>query len=432
MFTYSLGSLTQMMAMTNYYPENPEEKASMNLAFTIHLQGKLDIPKLERAIDKLTKEKIMHTYLSVEGNQFLAHEKEYVPFKLETEKAEGSSEEEKKATVKAIAEKKALEPLPIFDADKNQFYFRLYELSEEYHILLMIVHHTFLDFGAVMIAIGHIFSYYNDENYIYEKSDEFSSFMKEELDFMASDGAKAEEKFWAEETANVIQPALVPNMLTENDAPLEEKDVMAAFSRKDLDAIAVRERTSTFNLLMLLVHMAIAKVNDCNDTFLQYAISNRSEVNYRFTLGCLTRVLFNRINFDDDMNVSELNKILRKKVGAGYQNRHVAGKTPFGAASYIAVNEDMGDLNVFPSFNGKPLQFDFVDLPRELNFIAFLMLPLDADTIGVGALTDMLKYGKHAKQLIDALNLAQQFITKYPDKTSGDFMRKDITLELLS
>ena len=431
MFTYPLGSLTQMMAMSNYHAEKPEDKASMNLAFTMHLHGELDFSKLERAINRLTSEKIMHTYLSVEENQFLAHEKEFIPFKLETEKIEGASEEEKVGKVKAIAEKKALEPLPLFEENKQQFYFRLYELSENYHILLMIVHHTFLDFGAVMIAISHIFAYYNDENYRYEESSEFSEFMKEELDFMASEDAKAEDAFWANEIADVKQPPLTPEPLQENETPLEEKDVMTAFSRKELDAIATRERTSTFNLLMLLIHMAIAKVNDCNDTFLQYAISNRSEANYRFTLGCLTRVLFNRINFDDDMNTSELNKLLRKKVGAGYQNRHVAGKTPFGAASYIAVNEDMGDLNVFPVFNGKPVQLDFVDLPRELNFVAVLILPLNAEMIGVGVLTDMLQYGKHAKKLIDALNLAYQFIVKYPEKPFSDFMRQDITLETL-
>ena len=431
MKTYTLGSLTGMMAMSNLLSQTPDDKAAMNLAFTLHLHGELDIPKLERAIGKLLAEPIMNTYLSAEGMEITAHEKEFVPFSLPIEQAEGTSVEEKVEYVKAAAEKRALEPLPLTDADARQSVFCLYEIAADYHILLMIVHHTFLDFGAVMIAISHIFAAYNDENYKYPDCRPFSDFMKEELDFMASDHAKAEDEYWAAETADIRQPSLVPDVFEEGESILTEQDVMTAFSRSELDAIASKERTSTFNLMMLLIHMGIAKVNDCNDTILQYAISNRSEKDYRFTLGCMTRVLFNRMDFDDNMNGTELNKLLRKKIGAGYQNRHVAGKTPFGAVSYLAVNEDMADLNSFPMFNGKPVPFDFVDMPRELDFVAVLIMPLGEDMIGAGVLTDMKRYSKHAKKLIDAIKLAKEFIVKYPQRTFSDFMRQDITRETL-
>jgi len=432
MKNYPLGSLTGMMAMSNLFAPTQEDKASMNLAFTMHLRGELDKAKLECAINRLVSEPIMNTYLTAEGMDITANEKEYIPFVLPVEQVSGETTEEKVAFVRTTAEKRALEPLPLTDAGARQYVFHLYEIAEDYSILLMIVHHTFLDFGAVMVAVSHIFSAYNDEGYEYPACRPFSDFMKEELSFLASEHARAEDDFWAAETAGCRQPALAPDAPAEGGPVLTEQDVITAFPRAELDAIAARERTSTFNLMMLLIHMGIAKVNDCNDTMLQYAISNRSETDYRFTLGCMTRVLFNRIDFDDNMNSTELNKLLRKKIGAGYQNRHVAGRTPFGAASYLAVNEDMADLNAFPMFNGSPVPFDFVDMPRELDFVAVLVMPLGTDMLGAGVLTDMTKYGRHAKKLIDAITLAKEFIVRYPQRPFSDFMRQDITSETLS
>ena len=428
---YPLGSLTKMMAMSNLGSKTVEDQASMNLGFTMDLQGELDIKKLERAICKLVAEKIMSTYLVMEDANIWAIEKDGISFELDVEQVEGSTIDEKKNEIKKDTERLTQVPLKLNDKNESPYIFKLYKISDEYHVLFMLVHHTFLDFGAVMIAISHVFEYYKDEQYEYPKSSEFSDYMNKELEFMASDAAKLEDEYWANETKDIRQPKLKEDNHSETDPAISEIELMAVFNREELNAIAAREKTSLFNFTMLLIHMAIAKINDCNDTILQYAISNRSEVEYRFTLGCLTRVLFNRITFEDDMKPSELNKYMRKKLGAGYQNRHVAGKTPFGAVSYLAVNEDMGDLDTFPTFNGKLVKVDIVDLPRKLDFMAALVMPLDEDNIVVGVLTDVEKYGKQAKQLVGAIKLAKKFLVEYPDKTFFDFMRQDVSLETI-
>ncbi len=428
---YPLGSLTGMMAMSNLCATTVEDKASMNLGFTMDLRGEIDVKKLERAIGRLVSEKIMNTYLVMEGMNITAVEKDSCSFELDIEPVKGNDIQEKKTEIKRDTEKLAQIPLTLNDEKKSPYIFKLYKISDEYHVLFMLVHHTFLDFGAVMIAISHIFEYYKDEQYKYPKSKDYSEFMSEELGFLSSSAAKLEDEYWANETKDIRQPKLEEDVHYENDEPVKETDLMAVFNRKELNDIATREKTSLFNFTMLLIHMAIAKVNDCNDTVLQYAISNRSDADYRFTLGCLTRVLFNRIEFEDYMKPSELNKFMRKKLGAGYQNRHVAGKTPFGAASYLAVNEDMGDLDTFPTFNGNPVNVEIVDLPRKLDFIAALVMPLDEDNIVIGVLTDVEKYGKQAKQLVEAIKLAKRFLVEYPQKTFYDFMRQDISMETL-
>lgn len=427
---YQIGSITESMAMSSYYGPTPEDKASMNLPFMLHLKGKMNKDRLEDSIRKVLSQNILHSYVSFSDNQFFFNEKKMDDFKLEVVKTEGDSEEEKIGFVNEFAKKQALEPLPLFEKDKPQYFFKLYEIDENYHILVMIVHHTFLDFGAVSIAIKYIFSFYNTDDYKMEDSAEFSKFMGEELSFLASEDAKMEDEYWTKELEGYTAQPLKED--EDNDNPiLTEQECMCLLDRKELDEMANQYRTSTSNIIMLMIQMAIAKANDSNDTLVQYAISNRSELQYRYTLGCLTRILCNRMDFDDDMTVTELNKVMRKKLGGGYQNRHVAGKTPLGAVPYVIANEDMGDLDITPMFGNNPIPIEFVDLPRKFTFVAMLIMPIDIDKIAIGILTDMKAYGRHAKKIVDNVALAAKFMNSYPNKTFGDYMRKDINIDTL-
>ena len=92
----------------------------------------------------------------------------------------------------------------------------------------------------------------------------------------------------------------------------------------------------------------------------------------------------------------------------------------------------MKDLDVFPMFNGSPVKFDLVSSSRSLKFIIFLILPVGTDNVAIKISTDVTSYGKHSMELINAIKLAGQFLTKYPNRTFEDFMRKDITLDTLS
>lgn len=431
MLKYQLGAVTQM-AMSNYYGRSDTEKSVMNLPFILYLKGTMDVKRLENSIKKVMNAEALHTYLTVEGSTFYANVRDNYSFVLEVEDAIGTSESEKLEYVSNFSKSKALEPLPLFNSEKNQSYFKLFRIDEEYHILLMIVHHTFLDFGAIMIAMNHIFGYYNDDNFKIPEGSEVSKFINEETAFYQTEDAKKEDEFWSKSLANVKKPTLIAESKSLNTKPINKEELIALFNRAELESIATKNRTSMFNIIMLIIHMAIAKVNGTNDTLTQYAISNRSDREYRFTLGCLTRVLNNPVTFDDDMNTFDLNKLMRKKMGDGYQNRHVAGKTILGSIPYVIANEDMKDLDVFPMFNGSPVKFDLVSSSRSLKFIIFLILPVGTDNVAIKISTDVTSYGKHSMELINAIKLAGQFLTKYPNRTFEDFMRKDITLDTLS
>jgi len=403
----------------------------MNIPFVMHLKGEFDKQKLEDALQKVLSTKIMNTYFSVEGDKFYANEKEYQRYKLEDEDVPGNTLEEKLQYVAKIAKELTVQPLGLFDKEKRQYFFKVYNLQDDYHILYMSVHHAFLDFGSIMIALKSIYSVYNGGDVLFKGSSEFSKFMKEEIEFSGTEAATHEDEYWKKELAGA-KPIDLSKLPTTTKKDINPDDLMVIFEKDELRKLASKYKTSVFNVMMLIIHMGIAKANDQNDTMSQYAISNRSDAEYRYTLGCITRMLTNRVQFDDDMTIIELNRLMRKKIGDGYQNRHVAGKTQLGAIPYVIANEDLDDLDVMPLFNGQPVQMDYVHIARTMDFLSVLIIPIGLDKLSIGIVTDVSRFGEHAFKFLDGAMLAYNFISKYPDKTFGDFMRKDITKDTLN
>lgn len=428
---YEISSLTKMMAMTHYYGQTREDKATMNIPFVMHLRGDFDKQKLEDALQTVLSARIMNTYFSVEGDRFFANEKEYHRYILEDEDVPGATLEEKLQYVAKIAKEITVQPLGLFDKDERQYFFKVYNLQDDYHILYMSVHHAFLDFGSIMIALKSIYSAYNGGDILFKGSSEFSKFMKEEIDFLNTEDAIHEDAYWANELKGA-KPVDFSKLPTPSKTDFDPNDLMVVFEKEDLKKLASRYKTSVFNVMMLIIHMAIAKANDSNDTMSQYAISNRSDAEYRYTLGCITRMLINRVRFDDDMTITELNRMMRKKIGDGYQNRHVAGKTQLGSIPYVIANEDLDDLDVMPMFNGAPVQMDYVHIARTMDFLSVLLIPIGMDKLSIGIVTDVARFGEHAMKFLDCAFLAYEFMINYPDRTFGDYMRKDITKDTIN
>ncbi|WP_352397264.1 condensation domain-containing protein [[Clostridium] aminophilum] len=427
---YEISSLTMMMAMTHYFGQTREDKATMNIPFVMHLKGEFDKKKLEDALQKILSTKIMNTWFSVEDNRFYANEKEYVPYVLEDEDVEGDTLEEKLQKVAEIAKELTVQPLALFEKDQRQYFFKVYNLQEDYHILYMSVHHAFLDFGSIMIALKSLYSVYSGGEVLFEGSSEFSKFMGEEIEFLKSEGAAHEDAYWAKELQGA-KPVNFSKLPVQTRTDINPDDLMIIFEKSELKEMAEKFRTSVFNIMMLIAHMAIAKTNDSNDTMTQYAISNRPDAEYRYTLGCITRMLTNRAIFDDDMTVGELNKLMRKKIGDGYQNRHVAGKTPLGSIPYVVAYEDLDDLDVLPYFNGEPVQMDYVHIARTMEFLCILLIPIGFDKLSIGVITDVARFGEHAETFLRNAQLAFRFLKNHPDRTFGDYMRQDVTLDTM-
>ena len=410
---YRLQSVPEMMALGAYFGEGAD-KYSMNLPFSIELKGELDIELLEFSINKVIEEyDILHSSLEFdEGRVVVAVASDY-HFELSCEDIKGNSQEEKLQYLRKYLQEKSATDMELFNATKAPFDIELFKISEDYHILYLMIHHSICDFGSVVMLFSAIFDRYNQQSTA-TSTKTYEDFLLEEISIVGTDLEKEEDEYWENELKGITLDVLSEN--SEQTKETTGDNFGYIINESQIDEVSRKNRTSSFNTAMLIIQMAIAKVNHHKNSFVQYAIANRSEEKYRQTIGCITRIISNTMIFEDDDTVLTLSQKMRRKIGNGYINRHVAYKVQFGSVPYVIASEDMESLGKFPTFNGQPLQFDFIDIERRMDIIAFLILPVPND-MAIQLLGDCERYSEHMEQLLAAIKEASEFILSNSPKT---------------
>ena len=404
----------------------------MNLSFSIPLEGPLDSLRLEKSLQDLFRdEPILRTYISKEKGGYYLVEKDNYEFHLPVYEVEGRNRIDKLAKVKEMLVEDAKNDLRYFDPDYEQTQFKLLKLDENYHVLMFLGSHIYYDFGAFTSLISRLMRYYNGTETPGKRLATFGDFIEEETAFLKSPAGQKELQYWKDEFSDYTRHRLRKDK--KSSADWKEEDSIAFFENDWLESIAAQNKTSVFNTMMLAVQMGYAKAVGDADSAANYVISNRSEEKYRNTAGMLMRILSSRLVMKDDMTIADLQKYMRKKIGEGYLNHHAAADMVCDLPLLI-IDESMGDIAGDLLFNGKP-----IDLQADLNVEAIMQL-CQKDTImvmimpagdkrSVNLVGNTKKYGHYYKSIRDNICLALRFMDRYPDKTFGEFMRSDVTLE---
>ena len=425
----------EMFILMYYYLGKLGIKAAkhmMNLPFYIPLDGPIDVKRFEDSIRKLIDdEPLLRTYISKEKGKFYLVEKENYEFHLKVTELEGRNAVEKIKRSREIFNAEANKDVLLFDPDSEQTRFELLRIDDEHHVFLFICTHIFFDFGGLTSTLSRLFRYYNGGEQPKQKLSTFGEFIEEETAFLKTQRGAEEMRYW-KELVNGYEKCVLKKEKNSRQY-WKPEDSMVYFDNSYLESIAKRGKTSVFNNSLLALQMAYAKYTQSYDSLAVYPISNRSEEKYRNTAGMLVRMLLNRMIFDKDTTIAELQKQQRKQLGEGYLNHHVAVDLGF-IAPLLVVDESMGDISGDLMFNGKP-----IDLTADANIdsimnifpsgMVLVMINPAGDQKAFNLLGNLKYYGRHYKHLKENLILAFRFMDRYPDKTFGEFMRSDVTLE---
>ncbi len=414
---YRLQSVPEMMALGAYFGEGAD-KYSMNLPFSIELEGKLDIKLLEFSINKVIEEHdILHSSLEFDNGRVVVTVASEYHFELSCTDVKGENQENKLQYLRKYLQEKSAKDMELFNATKAPFEIELFKIDEDYHVLYLMIHHSICDFGSVVMLFSAIFDYYNQHT-VTTVAKTYEDFLSEEISIVGTDLEKEEDEYWENELKGITLDDLSEN--SENNSSASSENFLHLINENQINEVSKKNRTSSFNTAMLIIQMAIAKVNNHKNSLVQYAIANRSEEKYRHTIGCITRIISNTMIFEDDDTVLTLSQKMRRKIGNGYINRHVAYKVQFGSVPYVIASEDMESLGKFPTFNEQPLKFDFIDIERRMDIIAFLILPVP-NGMAIQLLGDCVRYSAHMEQLFKAIKEASEFILSNSSKTFLEF-----------
>ncbi|RKH72154.1 non-ribosomal peptide synthetase [Corallococcus interemptor] len=127
--------------------------SAYNVPFFFHLDGPLDVPALEGALDGLIhRHDALRTTFSDDGGQPVQHVVEHRPFTLALESLDGD------ALLRARAEAEVKKP---FDLEHGPLVRgTLIRTAPERHTLLLVMHHIVCDFGSINILVRELKALY--------------------------------------------------------------------------------------------------------------------------------------------------------------------------------------------------------------------------------------------------------------------------------
>ena len=401
----------------------------LNQPLALFLDGGVEVDKLIRCVQRIVdEEEALHSYVIEKDDKFFIKVKDNYKFHLNQIKVQGDTREQRQENAMALASKDAAKFIDIFSEEGSVFDLTLYEIDEDLHLILLIGNHVYFDTSTLMVMLWNIFKYYEDEDYVREFSEPYKNFMLEEMEFFKSDKAVEQIAYWEKEFED-YEPLRFD---LDEKRKVEMSSIVAKFSLDEerLNKVAKENKTSIFNTMMLIFHMAIARIHKTNDTLTQYAISNRANTKYSNTIGYIARTIDNRFKFEDEDTITQLHRKMRKKMGEGFKNYQVCQAT-FGQVAHVIAYEQMGTSAPDLVFNGKKTRIIPIDVTREsFDFICIMIMEGHGKEMEIYMESDTQFVSRdYLIQMREASLLAEKFLVEHPDRTFSDYMRSDLTLE---
>lgn len=407
-------------------------KILANLTFQLPLEGDLDTARLERSIARVRNEEgILRSYLIGKFGKFYVQEKEPQEFNLIEVDLPGEDRDERIDSCERYLDEQARTPLDLFDPDGEQVRFRLIKIDDSLHFLMFMISHIVIDYGGVTSIINRIFRYYNDESAEKLFCKGFDEFIKREYEFLESPKSREEKQYWKDLLKGYKRNTLSKERSKRNTE--RNKDVSLYLDKKAIEEVSRREKTSTFNMLMLGFHLSLAKLLDVNDVVSSYIISNRADKEFRDTPGLLARLMYCRTVFNRDDTFKDAQATIRKSIGEGYSHRRAAPECGLKSSMFI-LDENIGEITGAPKFNDEP-----INVHARINIETWegmfpsgtfmvMVLP-EGDGLSVKLIGDNRKYGDQLIAIRDNLELAIHFMSHYSNRPLREFFRSDLEMD---
>lgn len=340
-----------------------------NLVIYLKLNGILDKEKLEKSINKMFENNDAMRVISVrkEGKFKFRILKEY-KFNLEVKKIKGKTREESILLATKDANKIGAQAIDVFNTVGYRFL--LYEISEMEHFLLIVGHHTVCDPTSLYLFSVKLMDYYNKGNSPFDKvSTSYMEYLKDYAAFENSKEAEEQRRYWEKELAGYKYPYYGIDETKESLISAEYGNF--EFDSNVISQIAKDNNMSKFHVVMLIFHIAMAKIYKTNDTIVNYAISDRNEEKYVYTIGAMARYMINRLKFNDNDKVKDMFPAIRKKLAEGF--KYSKESQLYKKAPYVITYQE-GTMKM-PEFNGNPI--DYVPLESKRTFTDMLIIVMD-------------------------------------------------------
>ncbi|WP_223635810.1 non-ribosomal peptide synthetase [Corallococcus sp. EGB] len=272
--------------------------SAYNVPFFFHLDGPLDIPALEGALDALIqRHDVLRLTFSEDGGQPVQHVVEHRPFTLALESLDGD------AQLRARAEAEVKKP---FDLERGPMVrATLIRTAPERHALLLGMHHIVCDFGSIPILVRELKAFYTARHQgepldLEPLPIQYPDFAGWQRQVMTGEALEAQRAWWKQHLEGAPPmlelPTDRPRPPVQTYQGLQLPRPLPASFPGAVQALARDAGVTPFMVLLAGFHALLARHSGQDDVVIGTPIAGRGQREVENLIGFFTNTLALRVD----------------------------------------------------------------------------------------------------------------------------------------
>lgn len=293
----------------------PGGNAAYNVQLAVRLQGRLHVDALEQALNKLVQrhESLRTNFRSVNGRplQVIAPE---VRIALTIQNVTDVPEDEREAELLRLATAATQQPFDLSsDALLRPFLFRL---SDESHVLVLVIHHIVCDGWSMGVLIQELAAFYEGrEAALTELPIQYADYAKWQRDWLEGELLEKHLDHWRQTLANVRELRLKtdrPRPAIQSFRGAHRPFTMPADLSASLRELSKRTDVTLYMIMLGAFKALLHYYSQSEDIVVGTDVANRSRVETEGLIGFLANQLVLRTSLAGDPTFTEITSRVRE------------------------------------------------------------------------------------------------------------------------
>uniref|UniRef100_UPI0023EE5045 non-ribosomal peptide synthetase n=1 Tax=Pseudomonas sp. dw_612 TaxID=2720080 RepID=UPI0023EE5045 len=216
-----------------------------------------------------------------------------------------------------------------FSLDGQQlFRFHLAKLSETSFYFVAHVHHLIQDGWGISLmfdSVGELYSALENNQQPDLSAPSYVEFIHDDARYRDSPRFARDQAYWLEKYRDVPEPLFVAryrDQYPDRGAPSRVVTQRYPHSLNDrIDALAQSLQVSRFHVLLAALYVYFVRTPERDELVIGLPILNRSNANFRNTLGLFTQVSAVRLQFSDELSFAELAREVARTLKQDYRHQ---------------------------------------------------------------------------------------------------------------
>ncbi|GDY50987.1 hypothetical protein SVIO_016100 [Streptomyces violaceusniger] len=288
--------------------------ASYNLPFAVRVRGRLDIPRLSRALSLVVaRHEALRTTFGEAGGQPVQRIQPPAPVPVRLEPVPGGSEEERLAELRRLAGAEITEPFDLSTGPLLRA--KALRLDEQDHVLLLTVHHVATDAWSQGIVVRELSAAYGAlddgrEPVLPPLPVQYADYAEWERDWLSGPTLRRQLDYWTKRLDGMAPALELPTDRPRPSVARQEGDAVRWELPVELIRVARRlgagENATLYMTLLAAFQLVLGRYVDSDDITVGTPVANRGRAEVEGLIGFFVNTVVLRTDLSGDPTFRQL------------------------------------------------------------------------------------------------------------------------------